>query len=408
MVGRSKAAMPRLALRAGGPSPVPAEAGFYPAQMRSSIERTSTDIIKKMDQHNTFHWLHISDYHEGQKYSKELWPQIRARLIENIKSHCNNNGPIDLVIFSGDIAFKGDTTEYDNVREELINLWSIFRGVGQEPKLFLIPGNHDLVRPPPTAPLSILAPMLRSHPGVKEEIFNDELSIYRTGLIAAFANYQKFVDDLSQSIPLAIDVHGKIPGDSSGVIEVNGMRIGLVGLNTAWSQLSAQTQKGQLDLYIDQVSTVVDGNLPAWVEKNHLNLLITHHPTDWLQGHAIEDFNTEINVTGYFDAHLFGHMHDNRPEVKYTPWGEQRNFQVASLFGMERKNGEVQRKHGYFFVKADANKAQWRVWPRLIEKKSNGWDLGRDASYLKGDNLHFDVTWNSRLPVEQQTKKHLA
>lgn len=358
-----------------------------------------------MNQNNTFHWLHISDYHEGQKYSQELWPQIRARFIENIKSHCEANGPIDLVIFSGDIVFKGDDSEYQSIKEELKSLWTVFREIGHEPKLFLIPGNHDLVRPPTTAPLNILAQMLRSHPAVKSEIFNDDASVYRQSLIAAFSNYQKFVSELSEFIPVAMHTDGKIPGDSSGTLDINGMRIGLVGLNTAWTQLSAQADRGKLDLYIEQVSSVTNENLPTWIARNHLNLLVTHHPSDWLQGPAIDEFNTEINVAGYFDAHLFGHMHDNRAEVKYTPWGEQRAFQVASLFGMEKVNGEMQRKHGYFFVKADANQSRWRVWPRIIEKKSNGWDLGRDASYLKGDSLHFDIPWSPRLPVEQNSKK---
>lgn len=384
----------------------PEGGGFYPACSRSSIETTSTCYLQKnMDQNNTFHWLHISDYHEGQKFSRELWPQIRSRLIENIKNHCENNGPIDLVIFSGDIAFKGDTSEYHSIKDELVNLWDVFRSMGQEPKLFLIPGNHDLVRPPATSPLTILAPMLRLQPGVKAEIFNDDSSTYRKELMAAFSNYQQFVDELSELIPTAMHTKGKIPGDSSGVMNINGLRIGIIGLNTAWTQLSPLTEKGQLDLYIEQASSVTNGDIPTWISANHLNLLVTHHPTDWLQVPAIDDFNTEINVAGYFDAHLFGHMHENRPEMKYTPWGEQRAFQVASLFGMEKVNGETRRKHGYFFVKADAKQAQWRVWPRLIEKKTNGWDLGRDPSYLKGDNLHFDMGWTPRLPIEQQPKK---
>lgn len=126
-----------------------------------------------MEQQNTLQWLHISDFHAGQKNAKEFWPQIKNRLHENIRSHCKENGGLDLVIFSGDVAFKGGIEEYQSVREDLIDLWSVFAEFDWLPKLFIVPGNHDLERPSSAAPLRNMAQQLRTIPDIKNDLFNN-------------------------------------------------------------------------------------------------------------------------------------------------------------------------------------------------------------------------------------------
>ncbi|UVK84315.1 hypothetical protein LOY46_06340 [Pseudomonas sichuanensis] len=358
-----------------------------------------------MTQQNTIHWLHISDYHEGQKGAKEFWPQVRARFRDNLKSQCEENGPLDLVIFSGDLVFKGDPAEYKAVKEELIDLWQYFASLGQNPKLFLVPGNHDLQRPGESSALSILAQMLRQNPAVKKEIFDDNKSHYRLELLKAFKNYTDFVKDISEFIPVLHKNTGKIPGDTSSIFQVNGLSVGIVGLNSAWTHLSKHDLNGKLDIYVDQLNSVTNDNPPAWLDNNHLNLLVTHHPSSWFHNAAEDEFNSEIDANSFFDAHLFGHMHDNLPESHLTPWGTRRKLQVSSLFGMERFRDNIERKHGYYFVKVDANSSTWTIWPRIIEKKSGGWDIGRDSSILRGDSFSLETPWNCRKKLNDSIKK---
>jgi len=65
---------------------------------------------------------------------------------------------------------------------------------------------------------------------------------------------------------------------------------------------------------------------------NDINFLVTHHPADWLSPHALEEFQSSVFVPDYFDAHLFGHMHDNLPSEQTIGAHKSRIFQAASLF----------------------------------------------------------------------------
>lgn len=358
-----------------------------------------------MDRQNTLQWLHISDYHAGQKNAKDFWPQIKKRLHEDLRYYFEKNGALDLVVFSGDIAFKGGVEEYQSVKEELIELWAVFAEFEMSPKLFVVPGNHDLERPGSAAPLRNMAQQLRLMADVKNDIFNNPESLYTAELIKAFKNYTDFVKDIKLHIPLVGDIEGKIPGDVSCIVDINGLSVGLVGLNSSWTHLNDTDLNGKLDIYVEQINAVVGGDLPRWAERNHINLLVTHHPASWFNKSALDEFNSDIFVPDLIDAHLFGHMHEGKPEIISTPGGERFNFQVASLFGLEKIKGEVHRKHGFNFVKADANSSTWTVWPRLIEKKAHGWDLGRDHHLLRGDDLSYTTKWKVRKEVVKPVKK---
>lgn len=90
--------------------------------------------------------LHISDLHE--KGPRELEPYFRQQVLgehwlENINTILED-GPIDAICFTGDIAQSGKPDEYAKVGEfirELTRLCNL--GID---RVFLVPGNHDIDR----------------------------------------------------------------------------------------------------------------------------------------------------------------------------------------------------------------------------------------------------------------------
>ncbi|MEE3636524.1 metallophosphoesterase [Pseudomonas sp. AL 58] len=360
-----------------------------------------------MDNTNKLHWMHLSDLHRGQDRTAEVWSVVRQEIHDDIKRQIDSRGPVNLVIFSGDLAFKGDSEEFSSVKEELKTLWEIFAKQGSKPSLFVVPGNHDLVRPRSTSPLRNMADILRLKQDVREEILSQTPSSYRDEAEIAFANYKKFIKDLRESgIPLALDQEGMLPGDISAQINVNGLSVGLVGLNSAWTHLSGGEAIGKLDISVRQLNSVIDSDLPRWSRKNHVNFLVTHHPANWFSQAAQEEFEGEIFNPNYFDAHLFGHMHDNRPVLTSAGAHNRRTIQAASLFGLEKVNDKEERRHGYYFAILDANKERCEYWPRKFEKKQGGiWQVSRDGEILSRDDSFYDEPWSIRKVEGLELKK---
>lgn len=352
-----------------------------------------------MERDNTFHWMHISDLHRGQSRTAQMWGLVRDEIHKDVQKHVETNGPIDLVIFSGDLAFKGAADEFSSVEDELLELWTLFSGTGSNPRLFIVPGNHDLSRPSEDSPLYNLANEFRKKQGARKSLLENLESSYRGEIASIFENYAKFIERLSASkIPLVMDKYGLFTGDVSGKFKVNSLSIGLVGLNTAWSHLADGELEGLLDVYPDQLNSVVDNSLPKWASGNNISLLVTHHPASWFCEEARADFHSNIFVSDYFDAHLFGHMHDNSPsQLNLGGLPARKTFQAPSLFGLEKIKGEIDRRHGYTFAKISAESGMCRVWPRRLQKKALGnWQSVADSEVLDRDQLYFDWPWPIR------------
>lgn len=352
--------------------------------------------------------MHISDLHRGQERTAEVWAVVRQEIHDDVLRQIVENGPLDLIIFSGDMACKGGEDEFASVKHELVELWGCIAQVAPKPRLFIVPGNHDLVRPGKTSPMLNMADVLRIKTDVRDEVLGTGESTYRNEITTAFANYEKFVNELAGAgIPVARDIQGLLPGDCSVRFDANGITVGLVGINTAWTHLGGGDYKGKLDVSVHQLNSVVEANLPRWSKANHVSLLVTHHPVIWLNADAQAEFNGEIFHPSYFDAHLFGHMHDNVPEMNTVGAQSRRLLQASSLFGLEKIRGVVDRRHGFYFAKLMVEANVCRFWPRLFEQKQGRiWQVAADTGLLDRDQRSFDLPWTVKNITATSAKKN--
>ncbi|WP_298932013.1 metallophosphoesterase [uncultured Ramlibacter sp.] len=323
-----------------------------------------------------FRWLHISDFHVGMTNHGWLWPTLKTKIFEDLEKIQSRAGPWDAVIFSGDLTQKAVPEEFDRLTQALQELWRKFDSLGFKPTLFAIPGNHDLTRPLPLEPEIMLLGQWWQNRTIHPEIFENPKSRYRLAIQKAFRNYENWQDQLKKmGIPLAETNRGLLPGDSSCTLEVRGTKVGIVGLNSAWLQLSEGNFEGRLHIDPRQLLAVTGGDSDKWVRANDFNLLVSHHPSSWLHPESLVGWNSEINTTDRFDVHLFGHMHV--PTVTSTSIGGGQpkvSVQAPSLFGLE-KYGEVSnRLHGYIASElnlADAG-AVLKIWPRRAIPRLTG------------------------------------
>ena len=63
---------------------------------------------------------------------------------------------------------------------------------------------------------------------------------------------------------------GLLPGDFAVTIEKEGVKLGIVGLNTSFLQLADGNYEGKLALHTQQFHAVCGGNGPAWTQDHQV------------------------------------------------------------------------------------------------------------------------------------------
>lgn len=344
-------------------------------------------------------WLHITDLHCGLDSSGWLWPRIRHEFFKDVEKLADDIGGWDVVFFTGDMTQSGRSAEYESLSRELEEIWKVLSKAGRSPLLAVVPGNHDLVRPPVDShALKIITRLWWTDPDVRKQFWLDESCESRKAVENCFGNYSNWLNSLQ--VPKVEMTLGLLPGDFSATIERGKVRLGIVGLNSTFLQMSDGDYKGKLDLHVSQLSRVCSGDSSGWLKKRTTNVLLTHQPPSWLSSEALLDFRQEIYVPGSFISQLCGHQHE--PESWETTEAgamPRRLRQGPSLFGLEKWNGlnSPQRMHGYTagqFVFEESGGIE-KLWPRIAHHGHHGGlNIAPDHGYKLEDNCvatRFDL-----------------
>lgn len=338
-----------------------------------------------------FSWLHLTDLHRGMKKQGWLWPGVREIFFNDLKNLYDKCGPWDLVLFTGDLTQRGSAEEFQKVNEVLGQLWEFFRKLGSSPKLLAVPGNHDLARPSTRDPSVKLLQQWPDQPDIQEEFWDDPGSSYRQVVTQAFKNYTAWWEQQPHKVK---DIKpGILPGDFSAMIKKKRAKLGIVGLNTAFLQLTDEDYKGKLALHSLQFHEACPPDGPKWAKQHHACLLLTHHPPAWLSTNSQEHLYQEITDHGRFAVHLCGHMH----KTVYREFSEsgnkaQRIWQGRSLFGIAYLGNQQkeQRSHGYTVgrIELHGDKGTLKFWPREARLQGHDRNIVLDQSVKLTDKQH--------------------
>ena len=137
----------------------------------------------------SFGWLHFTDLHQGLDAQGWLWPGVREILFADLEKLHERCGPWDVVLFSGDLTQRAAPEEFARLSQTLAQLWAHLKTLGSTPSLLAVPGNHDLVRPDPRRPETLVLARWPNFPEVQVEFWRDKTSPYRHTVEQAFANY---------------------------------------------------------------------------------------------------------------------------------------------------------------------------------------------------------------------------
>jgi hypothetical protein len=326
----------------------------------------------------------LSDLHRGAAAHAGLWSTVRDELHRDLREMLDNTDKIHLVLFSGDLTNAGTASEFDAFSDTVEELGELFERCGSSPLWLSVPGNHDLLRPSPSDPaVRVLENDWARDPLLRSEFWQDANSPYRELVTRAFTNYTRWSTSCPPPRPAAFKP-GVMPGDFSATIEGEGCKLGVLGLNTAFLQLTKQDYEGRLWISAEQAELACPEDLPTWTSRHDACFLLTHHPPSWLASEPQDTLRSEIYPPGRFLAHLFGHMHvPSTWEIKEGGSHPRRYLQSASAFGLKLLGCGRARIHGYSLGELNfseqANRA--RLWPRVASKVQAGdWRLGPDSS----------------------------
>lgn len=328
----------------------------------------------------TFSWLHLTDLHYGLDGQHALWPNVRGPFLDSLSELHDTCGPWNAVLFTGDLTQSGSTEQFQHMQEEVLEpLWHTLQKLGSgDAVLLAVPGNHDLIRPHPGSKDPAVHALLgkNSFDNIREFFWRDTGEAYRAVIQSAFAPYCNWWRDTPHRAPQITD--GLLPGDFCTTLEVGDRRIGVIGLNTAFLQLTPGDCYGRLEWHCSQIAALCSSGVDHWQQQHDVCLLLTHHGPDWLTNEARAHGETEIAPAGRFALHLFGHQHENR--IRYEHRGGSslgiQHCQANSLFGLEKSGSSpaVYRKHGYSagIIRFEEN-GTLRLWPREATKGTGRW-----------------------------------
>jgi hypothetical protein len=171
-----------------------------------------------------FSWLLFSDLKMGaEEWQAPAGATFMAGFWRDLESLHAEAGPFDALFFAGDFVHMGRVQEYETCSRFLDELFFRLHRLGSSPVMFCVPGNHDLVRSDDTAALSKFSREAWERPygGERER-----------ALRQAFGHYAAW----AKKWPTPNANWGQMPGDFSADFEKEGVRIGIIGLNTSVNQ----------------------------------------------------------------------------------------------------------------------------------------------------------------------------
>ena len=337
-------------------------------------------------------WLHLSDLHMGNPHNEDSWPTIKNNIYQDIEQIFDFSGNIDFVLFSGDVTFSGQKEQFEKASIFLNELWEKFDSLGCSPYFLCVPGNHDLVRPDKLSPAALLLKMWENQADVQKD-FWDPSSQYFQFIETAFANYSNWYQNINLPKPEHMKL-GYVPGDFSCRFSVNGIDVGVVGLNSSFLHFAdIDTTTDGVALSEKQLHHVTDVDPHSWSRSNTISILATHHGANWLTKKCKQSYRENIYIPSLFYSHFYGHMHDSYDfSLKEGGSEERRMRQGVSLFGIENTPSGMKRLHGYAMYKltCDNSRIIESVKPRISTKLQNG-------TYKITPNPEYDLDENNIL-----------
>ena len=253
-------------------------------------------------------WLHLSDLHFS---ATSRWDRrnVLTALLEHLGELAGEGLRPDLVFVTGDVARSGQRTEYEQAEGFFRKLMDTLE-LDSRLDLFIVPGNHDVDRALASKRMAglLVADLLeqRSQEAL-EQAFAEPHE-----LLAVGQRLDEFYAFTRRLLGSARGWSAERPWRAD-LVEVRGLPVGVVQLNTAWASASDQ-DKGNLLVGRAQVQAALD-QLP----DARVKVALMHHPTGYLADFDESPVDDLLTSARGVDFILRGHLHETRLAMETSP-----------------------------------------------------------------------------------------
>jgi len=316
----------------------------------------------------TITWLHLSDLHFRSTEQHEWDADIVLRELVSDVQHCMQQYRLipDLILVSGDIAFSGLSSEYALAQAFFDKLLAVTE-LSKE-RIFLVPGNHDVNRSRISQGAMAHASSLKNRQAVNDAM-RDGLD--RRAFMRRFDDYRNFLNSYLDGYVVFDDEHYFYVRR----LEVVGVQLEVLGLNSAWLARGGHKDRGQLALGERQIRAALEVCGSA-----DLRIALLHHPFEWLH-----DFEQSCKAQLMDDCSfiLNGHLH--RPGLEHVQTPDARVMTIAAGACYEAR----EHQNSYNLVRLDLEAMQGTVFLRAWSDREGGFWTADVQAYRNAKDGRF-------------------
>lgn len=280
--------------------------------------------------------LHISDFHyDNQKENFE-----QQKICEKIKD--NLDSKIDLIIFSGDLVFRGDTGNFEDAFEMLVEP---IRKKFELPKsnVIICSGNHDMNRNNKVDAIYEKVDEKIDNNDELDNYFNDKSNDFEY-TINPLENYLKFENNCFKENKNILKVNNLFKVHD---LTFSNKNLGIITINNSWRAIGKK-DTGNLVYPIAKLKEAT-GFLK---NKYDFKLLVMHHPLRDFKTYNSYDLEDYINQK--FDLMFTGHYHKKNNEINFDSKGGILKISAPATL---TENGSI----GFNVVKIDDDDSTYRI-----------------------------------------------
>ena len=322
-------------------------------------------------------FLQVSDIHFLYcSESEDEYSQLRMRFKEDLECLKKKVGAIPYLLICGDVASKGQCTEFEAATNYIQQLCETLEVDGHRPNVFVVPGNHDIDRTPYKYTREHFRSKLLCFENKQNDYFMQELrksEPYSLKILyLPLKAYTKFADDYSSNDELAealnlegtcSDLTNKNLFWKRPIGKIGNYTINIVGLNSTlvcdgMEREKPDSSKGEHTLFLPFMGyNVVTRN-------NEVDISMIHHPLNWL--------GNEEKVQKIFDdrfkIQFYGHMHKQ----------SSRSDTAIKIYSgaLQPPSGEDDYPPVYNYIEVDIKNSKL-----LVSINSRKWDGSKFVKY---------------------------
>lgn len=297
--------------------------------------------------------LHLSDLHVGWGRGNRRGvdqAQVLRALRDDVLALAESRGPVDLIVVTGDIAFAGQPSQYAEAQAWLFSIAEALRVSGE--RVLCVPGNHDVDR---TKVSNVLVSRLLHESFARtprehiDDLMAEDAGASAGALRDKFHAYLSFAKAVS-------GVEADEIGAFQRTVEIRGIPLKIIGLNTAICSYSDSDSQNSLALGIRQIGW------SAASGTHGLTIVLGHHPPACLA----DGSHLEAALQNIPHLLLTGHVHEAR--LSASTLGGQSGAGVTHFSsGAAHTGGHPNVDHTYQWMEIAGDGI--RVFPRVWEPR---------------------------------------